>query len=311
MCVCLSVLYCVLCIVFIVKPWFTLIICFSPAQNYIDCVCSTPSTSFSLSLPFTLFFCSFLSASFFACLLFAIVGVWNISHTSMPAAVTRSVASSPNEGHAAIYVTPLYSLAPTHTLTQTLTSHIYKHTQIHWQANKHTKATLKTKLLLLLCSARLACSSTFSFPLSLPLSLRLIIFICMHMYIVLSVCVCVFIFSLDGVSNLLLIEMLFIYQAICIHCAPPRLMLPTHSHGNPPPPPPLIIFGQAKPALLSTSQCRHSSVADPAAQLTRWVVTYSFRNSFACLSNWFQCHHTHTVTHTYIFTSTFPHLSTK
>lgn len=98
-------------------------------------LCLFHTLHFFLS-PFLYFsFCSLLSPSFFACLLFAIVGVWNISHTSMPAAVTRSVASSPNEGHAAIYVTPLYSLAPTHTLTHTHHTYTNTHKYIGKQIN--------------------------------------------------------------------------------------------------------------------------------------------------------------------------------
>lgn len=157
-----------------------------------------PSQTLDFFLPVSFSCCSLLSASLFASRLFAIVCVWNISHTSMPApaaAANRSVASSRNEDHAAIYVTPLYSLAPTHTHIHKYTHHTYTHAYTHWEANKHTKAALKTKLLLLLCSARLACSFSFSLPLSVSLSLSVIIFICMHMYIVLSVCVCVYFFA--------------------------------------------------------------------------------------------------------------------
>lgn len=83
------------------------------------------------------------------------------------------------------------------------------------------------------------------------------------MYVHSSICVCVFIFSLDGVSNLLLIEMLFIYQAICIHCAPAQahdthtLFLCRSSFSTPFA---SLIPGQAEIAL-STSR------ADPAAAL--------------------------------------------
>lgn len=88
-----------------------------------------PSHTLDFFLPLSFSCCSLLSASLFASRLFAIVCVWNISHTSMPAAAaaTRSVASSRNEDHAAIYVTPLYSLAPTHTHIHKYTHHTYTH----------------------------------------------------------------------------------------------------------------------------------------------------------------------------------------
>jgi len=117
-------------IVFIVKPWFTLIICYSPAYTITpSCqVFFSPSIYLSLLL---LTVCNYCST------------VYKISHTSMPArtTATRMVASSPNRGHAAIYVTPLYSLAPTHSHSHT-TTHPHTHTptlSTHTDKSKRSK----------------------------------------------------------------------------------------------------------------------------------------------------------------------------
>jgi len=147
----------------------------------------------------------------------------------------RMVVSSPNRGHAAIYVTPLYSLAPTHTHkhTQTHTSPLRTHTPTLSTHIHKQKQTFKTKLLLLLCSARIAHSLASPFPLSHPplatifpylLSMCVCVCVCawlyLHVCVVVCVCVCLFFRWMASVICSLLRCCLFTKQFVFIVCRP-------------------------------------------------------------------------------------------